>query len=95
MVIIVLGVYTNSSFKGSSLFEDSGIDTIFNQTIDTDFDPQNTETSIKTDLIATKDLLKKIDSFLLFPDKITDGEIDLIVQILETLKQRKNLYENR
>ncbi len=94
-VVVVLGAYTNSSFKGSSLLEDSGIDSIFDQTINTDSDPQNTETSIKTDLIATTDLIKKIDSFIQFPDNVTDSEIDLIVQILETLKQRKKLYENR
>ena len=94
-VVIVMGAYSNSSFKGTSLLEDSGIDAIFNNTINANADPQNTETSIKSDLIATTDLLKKIDSFLLFPDKVTVGEIDLIVQILETLKQRKNIYENR
>ncbi|MDA3939088.1 MAG: hypothetical protein PF693_07250 [Spirochaetia bacterium] len=94
-VVIVLGAYNNSSFKGSSNTEDSGIDTLFDQTVSTDVNPQNTETSIKSDLIATTDLLKKIDSFLEFPDNITDGEIDLIVQILETLKQRQKLYENR
>jgi len=94
-VVIVMGAYSNSSFKGTSLTEDSGIDTLFDQTMNIDSDPQNTETSIKSDLIATTDLLKKIDSFLQFPDNVTDGEIDLIVQILETLKQRKKLYENR
>ncbi len=94
-VVIVLGVYNNSSFKGTSSIEDSGIDTLFEQTVSTDADPQNTETSIKSDLIATTDLIKKIDSFLQFPDNVTDGEIDLIVQILETLKQRQKLYENR
>jgi len=94
-VVIVMGAYSNSSFKGSFLLDDSGIDVIFDQTISNEADPQNTETSIKSDLIATSDLLKKIDSFLLFPDNITDGEIDLVAQILETLKQRKKLYENR
>ena len=94
-VIIVIGAYSNSSFKGISSIGDSGIDTLFDQTLNTESDPQNTETSVKTDLIATTDLIKKIDSFLQFPDNITDSEIDLIVQILETLKQRKNLYENR
>ncbi len=93
-VVIVLGAYTNSSFKGSSL-ESSGIDTLFDQTIKTDSDPQNTETSIKMDLIATTDLIKKIDGFLQFPDSVTESELDLIMQILETLKQRKKLYENR
>jgi len=94
-VVLVMGAYTNSSFTGSSSLEDSEIDTIFSQTLNTDTDPQNTETSIKTDLIATTDLLKKIDSFLLYPDNVTDGEIDLIVQIIETLNQRKKIYENR
>lgn len=94
-VVLVMGAYTNSSFKGSSLMEDSGIGALFDQTINTDNDPQNTETSIKTDLIATADLIKKIDSFLQFPENVTDNEIDLIIQILETLKQRKKIYENR
>ncbi len=94
-IVIVMGAFNNSSFKGSISADDSGIDSLFDQTINTASDPQNTETSIKTDLIATTDLIKKIDSFLQFPDNITENEIDLIVQILETLKQRKKLYENR
>jgi hypothetical protein len=94
-VVIVLGAYNNSTFKGSSAMEDSGIDTIFDQTMNNDTDPQDTETSIKADLIATTDLLKKIDTFLQYPDNVSDIEIDLIVQILETLKQRQKLYENR
>ena len=48
-----------------------------------------------SDLIETSDLILKIDNFLQFPESVTDNEIDLIEQILETLKQRQKLYEDR
>lgn len=94
-IVIVLGGYNNSSFKVSSGIEDSEFDTIFEQTINTDTDPQDTEASVRSDLIATKDLIKKIDTLIQFPGSVTDSEIDLIEQILETLKQRQKLYEDR
>ncbi len=94
-VAIILGGYNNSSFKGTSATETSEIDTIFDQTINTGTDPQDTEASIRSDLIATTDLIRKIDNLIQFPENVTDSEIDLIEQILETLKQRQKLYEDR
>jgi len=94
-VVLAMGGYTNSSFNASESIKDSGIDSLFDKTLTTEQDPQNTETSVKTDLISITDLLKKIDNYLEYPDNISQGEIDLIKQILETLKQRKTLYENR
>ncbi len=94
-IVIALGGYNNSSFKVSSGIEDSDFNTIFEQTISTDADPQDTEASVRSDLIATTDLINKIDTLLQFPGSVTDSEIDLIEQILETLKQRQKLYEDR
>lgn len=94
-VVIVLGGYNNSSFKATSAIDKSEIDTIFDQTINTETDPQDIETSLRSDLIATTDLIQKIDNLLQFPESVTDNEIDLIEQILETLKQRQKLYEDR
>jgi hypothetical protein len=94
-VVIVIGGYNGSSFDADSSITDSGIDTLFDQTLNTEADPQKTGSSIRSDLIATTDLINKIDSFLEYPENVTNNEIDLIVQILETLKQRKKLYENR
>ena len=90
-----MGGFSNSSFSASESIEDSGIGTLFDKTLSTEQDPQNTETSVRTDLIAITDLIKKIDNFLEDPENVTEGEINLIKQILETLKQRKTLYENR
>jgi len=94
-IVIAMGGYTNSSFSAAESINNSGIDTLFDKTLITEQDPQNTETSVKTDFIAVTDLLTKIDNYLEYPDNITQSEIDLIKQILETLKQRKTLYENR
>ncbi len=94
-VVIVLGGYNNSSFKGTSGIGDSEINTIFEQTINTEADPRDTESSVRSDLIAATDLVTKIDNLLQFPESVTDSEIDLIEQILETLKQRQKLYEDR
>ena len=94
-VVIALGGYNKSSFKVTSGIEDSGFDTIFEQTIKTGTDPQDTEASVRADLIAATDLINKIDALIQFPGSVTDSEIDLIEQILETLKQRQKLYEDR
>ena len=94
-VVIALGGFSNSTFGASESIESSGINALFDKTLNTDKDPQTTETSVKTDLIAITDLIKKINNFLEYPDTASKGEIDLINQILETLKQRKTLYENR
>jgi len=94
-IVIAMGGYNNSSFKATSEIESSEFDTIFEQTINTETDPQDTESSVRSDLIATTDLIHKIDALLQFPESVTDNEIDLIEQILETLKQRQKLYEDR
>jgi len=94
-IVLAMGGFSNSSFSASESIRDSGIDTLFDKTLNTEQDPQDTETSVRSDLIAITDLIKKIDNFLDYPDNVTQGEIDLMQQILETLKQRKSLYENR
>lgn len=94
-IVIVLGGYRNSSFKISSDTDDLGFESIFEQTINTETDPYNTESSLRSDLIATTDLINKIDFLLDFPESVTDNEIDLIEQIIETLNQRQKLYKNR
>ncbi len=94
-VTIVMGGYSGSSFQANSTQNDSEISNIFISTINTETDPQNIESSLRSDLLANNDLIKKINVLLEYPNNVTDAEIELIEQIMETLKQRQKLYEDR
>ncbi len=94
-VTIVMGGYTGSTFQAGSSENDSDISNIFESAISTETDPQNVESSLRSDLLAINDLIKKIDVLLEYPDNVTDAEVELIEQILDTLEQRKKLYEDR
>lgn len=95
-ITIVLGAFTNSIFQGKkSTDESSEMNKLYIQTVETPEDSSNIEASLKTDLIAVDDLLKKIDEKLKYPQLINNEDLNLIKQIIDNLNQRKILYKNR
>ncbi len=93
-LIMAMGSFSESGFKGVEKSGDDGISTIFEQTVSTENPSDNQQTAVKTDLITVKDLLAQIDKILASDKEVTDEELKLLAQIIENLKSRKNLYED-
>ncbi len=95
-IVIVMGAATGSLFQGTTAqAETAEMNKLYLQTAQTGGEPTNTEASVKTDLLAVNNLLKKINSLLESPGLEQKGDLDLMKNIIGNLKQRKKLYENR
>ncbi len=93
---LILGAATGSLFLGTNAStETSEINKLYIQTVQKKHDTADIETSLKTDLLAVNDLLKKINDNLSSPELVSKENITMMKQIIENLEQRKKLYENR
>ncbi len=95
-IVLLLGAATGSLFQGTDTgAKTSEINKLYIQTVQTEKNTTDIEASLKTDLLAVDDLIKKIDDSLESPELLSKDNITMMKQIIGNLEQRKKLYENR
>ncbi|TFG64552.1 MAG: hypothetical protein E4H36_02650 [Spirochaetales bacterium] len=93
---LAMGAYISEGFSVSSSASESPIASMFqNAIINEPKDGNDIESAVKSDLLTISDLIEKINSGLLNPGSISEGDLNIIRQIIDELKKRKTRYDGQ
>lgn len=89
------GAWGGGRFSASDQ-QASEIQALYDKAVDTgSASVDDIESLLRDDLTAVNDLMNKIDELLQYPESVTEEDLNVLRQILATLKQRKENYRSR